>query len=274
MVAFFQHKNKSLLYPVSKLDYPAHLHRAVEFGFLEEGCGTLSIEGKNFTLEAGDAFIIFPDCVHLFENCRNVRGFLGIALAEEFPIFEDLFSDGFPASPVIKKDALSSLGIDLLFQSAASDPDLEKDGVLHGYLSVLLGKLLPLLTRERKTFPRQEELRHILMYLEKNFRENLSRRRIAREMGISESSLSHLFSSSMHVSLPTYLTMLRLAEAQRLLTETRLTVTAVANASGFASLRTMNRAFLAHLRKSPTAYRRHLATPIHSNNNKEVSHET
>lgn len=256
MVAFFQHKNKSGLRAVGRLDYPAHLHRAVEFGFLEEGSGTLSVDGKAYRLEAGDAFIIFPDRVHLFENCRGIRAFLAFALPEDCSVFEEVLSDLPPASPIVKKADLAAHGIRQLFRDAAEDPDLEKEGVLHGYLSLLLGKLLPRLSREKNARPKEGEIHRVLSYLEGNFRENLSRSVIAREIGISESSLSHLFSSALHVSIPTYLTLLRLEEAQRLLTETSLPVTAIANAAGFSSLRTMNRAFLTHLGKSPTAYRK------------------
>ena len=103
--------------------------------------------------------------------------------------------------------------------------------------------------------PRQEELHRILSYLGTNFRENLSRKSAAREMGISESTLSHLFSASLRTSFPRYLTLLRLEEAKHLLTESRLSVTAVASAAGFPSLRTMNRAFLSEVGKTPTAYR-------------------
>ncbi len=258
MVAFFQHKNKSGLRAVGKLDYPAHLHRAVEFGFLEAGSGTLSVDGTEYSLEAGDAFVIFPDRVHLFENCRGIHAFLAFALPEDCSVFSSVFSDFPPASPVIKRSALLCHGIGELFRHAAEDDDLEKEGVLHGYLSLLLGKLLPHLSREKKARPKEQEIHPILSYLEQNFRENLSRSRIAREMGISESSLSHLFSSTLHISLPAYLTLLRLEEAQHLLSETRLPVTAVASAAGFSSLRTMNRAFLVHLGKSPTAYRKDL----------------
>lgn len=280
MVAFFQHKNKSRLYPVLQLDFPAHLHRAVEFGYLEEGGGTLSVEGKSFLLEAGDVFLIFPDKVHLFENCTGIRGFLGQASPDEFSVFKSVFAGVSPASPVIKSTVLENSGIKELFQSAAADQDLEKVGVLHGYLSLLLGKLFPLLTHEEQKNPKGEELHRVLMYLEKNFRENLSRYEIARDLGISESTLSHLFSSSLHITLPTYLNFLRLEEAQRLLTESALPITAVVSASGFPSLRTMNRVFRAGLGKSPSEYRReHAPNPKYNKksskkSNKEAPYET
>lgn len=280
MVAFFQHKNKSRLYPVFKLDFPAHLHRAVEFGYLEEGKGSLSVEGKTFLLEAGDVFLIFPDKVHLFENCTGIRGFLGHAIPDEFSVFKQSFDSLSPASPVIKKAELERAGIRELFQNAAADPDLENAGVLHGYLSLLLGKLLPFLTHEDQRSPKGEELHRVLTYLEKNFRENLTRYGIARDLGISESTLSHLFSSSLHITLPTYLNLLRLEEAQHLLTETNLPITAVVSAAGFPSLRTMNRVFRAGSGKSPSEYRREHAPNLKYNkksskkNVKEDSHET
>ena len=96
---------------------------------------------------------------------------------------------------------------------------------------------------------------------------------LAEPLGISESTLSHLFSASLHVSLPRYLTLLRLEEAQHLLTEKHLSVTAVASASGFSSLRTMNRAFREHLGKSPSQYQRETPLNTHFIHSKENDYD-
>lgn len=256
MEAFFQHKRSSRLYRFETLDFPAHLHRAVEFGYLEEGESLLSIEGKEYPLRAGDLFVIFPDRVHLFEKSRGARGFLGIARSEEFPLLQAYFSDAEPTSPVIPGEVWAKGGADRLFSLAVGDEDLEKEGVVQGYLQLLLAKLLPHLTLKTPAKGKGKTLRAVLSYLEENRREPLTRDRVARELGISESTLSHLFSSVFKISLPRYLSNLRLEEAERLLLQTELSVTAISSRSGFPSLRSFNRAFRERYGKSPTQYRK------------------
>jgi len=79
---------------------------------------------------------------------------------------------------------------------------------------------------------------------------------IARRLGVTERHLRRIFRDVHGVSPMDYLTTRRLLLAKQLLTDTSLPVTQVALASGFASVRRFNAAFLARYRLNPTALRR------------------
>lgn len=80
--------------------------------------------------------------------------------------------------------------------------------------------------------------------------------RLATRLGVSDRHLRRVFEARMGVSPLQVLHTRRLLAAKQLLADTALPVTAVAQASGFASLRRFNAAFRDHYGLSPTALRR------------------
>lgn len=79
---------------------------------------------------------------------------------------------------------------------------------------------------------------------------------VAARLGVSDRHLRRVFETHLGVSPIQYLQTSRLLAAKQLLTDTRLPVSDVALASGFASLRRFNAAFAAHYRMNPTQMRR------------------
>lgn len=75
-------------------------------------------------------------------------------------------------------------------------------------------------------------------------------------LGCSERHLRRVFLSEYHVTPIRYLQTCRLLLAKNLLTDTSLTVTEIAMASGFGSLRRLNELFKGRYQLSPTALRR------------------
>ena len=80
--------------------------------------------------------------------------------------------------------------------------------------------------------------------------------RLAERLGVSDRHLRRIFETALGVSPLQYLQTRRLLTAKQLLTDTRMPVTQVALASGFASVRRFNAAFSAHYGLNPTQLRR------------------
>lgn len=79
---------------------------------------------------------------------------------------------------------------------------------------------------------------------------------LAERVGVSDRHLRRIFEAEFGVSPLEYLQTRRLLAAKQLLTDTELPVTQIALASGFASLRRFNAAFIEHYKLSPTRLRR------------------
>jgi len=84
--------------------------------------------------------------------------------------------------------------------------------------------------------------------------------RIAARLGVSDRHLRRIFETQFGVSPLQYLQTRRLLAAKQLIADTRLPMTQVALASGFASVRRFNAAFLTHYGLNPSALRRAGAT--------------
>jgi AraC family transcriptional regulator of adaptative response / DNA-3-methyladenine glycosylase II len=84
---------------------------------------------------------------------------------------------------------------------------------------------------------------------------------LAGRLGVTDRHLRRIFLAAHGVGPHDYLTTQRLLLAKQLLTDTAQPVTEVALASGFASLRRFNAAFLERYRLNPTQLRRHREAP-------------
>lgn len=85
---------------------------------------------------------------------------------------------------------------------------------------------------------------------------------VARRLGVTERHFRRVFQATHGVSPMDWLATQRLLLAKRLLTDTRLPVTEIAGASGFASLRRFNAAFSERYRLAPSALRKAAQTPL------------
>lgn len=86
--------------------------------------------------------------------------------------------------------------------------------------------------------------------------------RLAERLGVSDRHLRRIFEAALGVSPLQYLQTRRLLTAKQLLTDTLMPVTQVALASGFASVRRFNAAFVGHYGLNPTQLRRRGGAPV------------
>lgn len=103
--------------------------------------------------------------------------------------------------------------------------------------------------------------------IDRTLQEGQSLAELAAKLGISERHLRRLFESKFGVSPIEYLQTQRLLLAKRLLTDTALSVTQIAFAAGFNSIRRLNASMLERYGMSPTALRKtspeKMATALH-----------
>ena len=84
---------------------------------------------------------------------------------------------------------------------------------------------------------------------------------LSQRLGVSDRHVRRIFEAHLGVSPLQYLQTRRLLTAKQLLTDTALPVTQIALASGFASVRRFNAAFVGHYRLNPTALRKAALQP-------------
>ena len=94
--------------------------------------------------------------------------------------------------------------------------------------------------------------------IELRFTEDLHINQVAREIGVSRAYLSHAFLNTQGISFTDCLAGRRVAEMQRLLEDSALTITEAMFAAGFQSVAQANRVFRKVSGMSPREFRRQL----------------
>lgn len=256
MKLLHQENNDIRLFIPKKLDFPRHLHNALEVAFMTKGHSTAICGNQRIDLQAGDVFVAFPNQEHGYENTVDVGGYVMIVPVHPYlASFHSIMEQKVPVSPLLKKGQWEHTGIFSLLDMAFPEWLTAPKTVRQGYSQLIVGKLMPLLTLKDAPSGCADALQALLLFINNHYTEPLSRQEIAQAVGYNESYISHIFSDHLNTTLTDYITSLRINDAKQLLTDTDLTVSQIAAHLGFGCIRSFNRAFVKETGASPTAYR-------------------
>lgn len=257
MQLLYEQKSTYVFRNTRSLDFPTHLHDAVEIVYLQAG-SSLFIHGTEKTvLEAGDIFISFPNQIHGYENSQDTKLYLLILPVQPYlSAYRKLLTEKLPVRPYLKKGQWQNEAIERLLELALMDKNKASEEVMQGYFQAIVGKLLSQLPLQDAHMVAEDALRSVLLYISGHYTEPLTRKEIAKAVGYNESYISHMFADTLKTTLPDYIHSLRMGDATKLLTQTDLPVSRIALDLGFGSLRNFNRVFLKWYGMTPSQYRR------------------
>ena len=237
------------------LDFPIHLHDVLEVAFLRSGTATAVCANRRYQLSAGDVFLCFPNMAHGYEDSRDVQCDVMIVPTGLLPHWRNPLSQKLPVDPVLLRGSWEHTQIPALLDMIREQRKQLSEPVKQGYAMVIAGKLFSLLHLTDRQGHTGGALQQILEYLGEHYGEPLSRGELARGVGYNESYISHVFAEQLGTSLKSYITSLRIQDAQELLADTDLTISQISLQLGFGSIRSFNRAFAREVGCSPTTYR-------------------
>lgn len=99
------------------------------------------------------------------------------------------------------------------------------------------------------------QLQEILHYLGENFQQPITVQSVSKRFFMHPNYLSQLFKKEMKMNFTQYVTSMRMASAQRMLRESLLPVSDIAERTGYRDYFYFARAFKKHTGMTPTAYR-------------------
>lgn len=258
MLAFYENVNMPLrIFLSENMNFRAHLHRQVEMIYVLEGGVLVGLDFKTRMVNAGEMALILPNVVHCYETPENTRCIIMIFDIKLVGDYINIFThqkcrEPFLAYGDVHKDIPYCLNAILSEYTQSMDILLIK-----GYIYVLLARIFEKLTFSEKQPELDAELIHqALMYIDKNFRNDITLDVLSRELGISKYYLSRIFSSKIGSNLNLYINTLRVTLAQHLLEVSSLSITEIAYECGFKSQRSFNRAFHQICGIPPSAYRK------------------
>lgn len=256
MKLLHQGNHQFRFYIPKTLDYPIHLHNALEVIILTEGSATVLYGSDRIQMGAGDIFVCFPNQVHGYENSSAVAGYvLIVPITPYLSALSGTLEQKRPVTPMLSRGQWEHSCLLPLLDMAYREQGYVSKVIMQGYLLVIAGKLLALLSLTDATAASADVLQAVLLYLNDHYTQPITRRTIAKAVGCNESYISHVFTDTFGTTLTDYITSLRVGDALVLLTNTTQPISQIALSLGFGSIRSFNRAFLTRMHMSPTSYR-------------------
>lgn len=249
MNPYYENKQDKFIIQKSNLKYfPNHLHINLEMLYITKGPYTMILDGKRQDFSTGDFVIIFPNVIHSYDN-KNNNDCCAIAILcnrEYFGEFANVFLNTVPSQHYVKAELVHEnvkLAIDSLFEEKQQKN--MNTAAVKSLLQLIFARILPQLELETDNNNSSKNMTsQIITYVCENFKEDISLDILSRELGISKSYISQIFSQKIKVSLNDYVNSQRIEYAKKLLkSEDNLSILLVSQKCGYDTQRTFNRVF-------------------------------
>ena len=266
--------------------FSPHLHKSIEIVYITKGQLELGIDTQLYHLDEGDLAIVFPDQIHHFQvfHPGKNRAIHLLAAPSYFGAYRELLITLQAKNPVIKKDLLDAevlLALNKIMELAGENTTLHegrknldntslstnnvitpgqlntKNTLLHSWIQILLSYTLQELTLiQRPNIHDYDLVYQTIAYVAEHFHEPLSLTSMAKDLGISQFTLSRVFSRTFHKNFNQYVNEIRLDYVTLLLKDSDTSVTEIMYDAGFQSQATFNRVFQEKYHMTPKQYRK------------------
>ena len=219
--------------------FPSHYHASLEIFILKKGFYTITINDISYNVSGGSVVVFDSYEVHSYDfKGMQFNDNTVIILPFEFRSFL-LPNPKMKISPPIINDGVFASKLSNLIDDYVVDKPYS---VQSGALSLICSLL-----KEKLTFVSNSEvkdtavLRKILTYISENFKKDVSRSKIASELGYNESYVSHVFHRYLKANLNEYVNKLRLSYLNSQIAITGLPASKLLYEAGFKSEQTYYR---------------------------------
>lgn len=243
MKSFYEYKRDSddniALINGNKFLFPEHFHQMIEIFILSKGSCGISYNGQNYSLNEGSIVFFGSYDIHSYLSQSDDLDGRCILLPQEFATrFSERNKNKKVATPVIYDGKFCN---EILF-------------LIDNYLKVKQGcvgnaccELILSLIENRLTFTEEKSdgetalVRKILLYVNENYKSDVSLKAISKNLCYSQEHLSRIFNAYIKKSIPKYVNELRFNKVQSLIKSTDANVTDAIYESGFKSIQTYYR---------------------------------
>ncbi len=244
MIAKFEKRNLLQYGHISAHKYEnlrnlPHWHMEYELVFCDSGSAKITVGNESYVLKKGHCLFIGSGEVHSIQSLTESV----ISVIKIEPRFIDnIFEEKTPASPLIK----TNLSLEDVFDELYNEN--QKNHTFSTVIcdSIILKTLAFLFKncdmRKKQKTGGSEKYKALLKLIEERYAD-ITFEDAADFMCYSKPYFSRYFARITGMSFSSYLNIIRVAEAVSLIEEGRLSITEIAHASGFGTIRHFNRIF-------------------------------
>ena len=253
MLPYYEKKGTDMhLRKSTRLDCEKHLHNHIELAIITNGRTKAYADSKGGILCEGHAFIAFPNQVHYFKDeFGALDNVLFIFPPNKIPAFSKIFSKSLPKEPIIPIDLEQILPVINIALNALRNKSTYSETIIENCLGIILAHIFENSELEPVKERNISAIQSILLYCSEHYTEEITLEKIAENTHMSKYYISHIFGKEIGTSLPEYINTMRIRDAEILLKNREMSITDIAFAVGFNSLRSFNRHFFAQTGKTP-----------------------
>ncbi|MBQ6922436.1 MAG: helix-turn-helix domain-containing protein [Clostridia bacterium] len=184
---------------------PLHFHGEMELSYIISETHTVTINNSTLDLEKGDMYFCNPYEPHTCRSNKNGEHILLTIRPFEYMPFKNKIEYRMPNFLTDKEFNTESHA--LLKSTMNRQPhinDIEKQG----YICLILGKIIEHYDYNKEKI-KNGNLDEILIYINGNYKANLTRETLAEKFGYSPTYLSHLFKQHFNCGIMQYINNLR-----------------------------------------------------------------
>lgn len=238
----------------SYMNWYTHFHKNFELIYLLDGKVSLTVNGRTEQMNSGDCALILSNQIHSFTEQIPSSGWIAV-FSEQFVPHFTRHIDHFEGqrSVFCCDEEIRALLLRYLIQKPENESSITmKKACFYAVCDQFLQKI-PLVERKEE---HEEFLCRVFDYIAEHYTENCSLASIAEQFGYEYHYLSRILNQKYHIQFSHLLNEFRVDHAVRLLENTDQSITEIAMASGFQSIRNFNHVFQSMLGVPPGQYSR------------------
>lgn len=234
-----------------------HMHPEIEIIICINGKAEAYIDNRMYEFKAGDISIVFPNQIHFYKIREEGEFLVLIFVPSIMPNIEEEFFNYIIRNPIISYSQNISLTDTIYELKKRYLVDRNQSNILlTGYINIIMHYLLGYI----KVLPVSNEksgiVKQICDYCMIHYDSDIKLEVLANELHMSTFRISHIFNEQMNMSIPTYVNMLRVSKACKMLAKEDESISFISGAVGFSSFRSFNRAFLKIMGETPSEYKK------------------
>lgn len=248
-----------------------HFHAQYEMYYLLSGERNYFIHNRVYPIQSGDLVLINTQELHktttttgIHEHERLVFYFFESFLHSEYSLSSDFLLSSFhQGQPVYRFNASDQLKIKSIISTLMYEMKTKPLGyeicMKHSLIELLLHAARHERTQnpipQHMNTPLHLKISDIAQHISQHFNEDIGLNELSKHFYISSYYLSRTFKEVTGFTLTEYINLIRIKEAQKLLYESKLSITEIAAAVGFENFSHFGKMFKKITRLTPREYR-------------------
>lgn len=210
MIGYFEdynkRKHKLLCKKLNIISCQMHFHGEMELSYILSGSYEITVNNIPYTLTEGDICYCNPYELHQYQPLTEGEHILLTIRPFEYSSFSSALKSSLP-NFLLDKDFNQNI-LNILEEIIANQDNLNTLE-RQGYIGLILGKILSHYGYCNKKKEGLNQFEEILLYIDNNYRSQLTRDEVAKKFGYSPTYFSRIFKENFHCTFLEYINNLR-----------------------------------------------------------------